>query len=83
MDALVILPAYNEKNHIHDVLSQLQSRIDDVIIIDDCSNDSTLNIVQELGFKYLKNQRNYGLAFCIKKGIRYALDNGCSGILNL
>ena len=42
----VIVPAYNEENLIGKVIETMPSFVDQIIIVNDCSNDNTQNIIE-------------------------------------
>lgn len=76
----IIMPAYNAERFIGDsiksVLSQTYSNFE-LIILDDCSTDSTEKIVQSYNderVKYHRNSKNLGAALSRNRGIE--LSNG-------
>ncbi len=78
----VVMPAYNSAKTILPAIESvfIQDGIKELIIIDDCSNDNTEDIVRakiadsEYSIIYLRNERNMGAAFSRNRGI--ALANG-------
>lgn len=77
----VIIPCYNAETHISKCLEALEKQTFtdfDVIFIDDCSSDNTLNIIDNflrnthLNIKILKNEKNSGPAFSRNRGITAA-----------
>ena len=77
----IIMPAYNAENYIREavesVLSQTYSKWE-LLIIDDCSTDSTYKIVESYTqnnnhIRYIKNHHNIGVAETRNKGINKAL----------
>ncbi len=74
MDVSIIIPAYNNSKTIGSVLSALRKQeypTGDVetIVIDDCSQDSTVGICAAHGINAIKNDHNYGLAYSLNRGI--------------
>lgn len=74
-----IVPAYNEEKNISPVLKVLFrfEFFDEIIVIDDGSQDNTLNLVKNLkksfsGLKILSNKRNLGKTGAVKRGISVA-----------
>ena len=73
----VIMSVYNEEKYIRESLGSLQNQTEsnfEVIIIDDCSTDSTRDIIGEIikadnRFKLYENTENRGLT----KNLNYAL----------
>tara|TARA_Y100001970_G_C14242957_1_gene866045 strand:- start:1685 stop:2368 length:684 start_codon:yes stop_codon:yes gene_type:complete len=75
----VLIPCYNEKNTISEIVDRILKvkEIDiEIIIIDDNSKDGTKDIIENnLASKVSKviyNQVNEGKGYCIKKGIKEA-----------
>ena len=77
-----IVPAYNEENSIVAAVYSINKAIlavnfidkYEIIIINDGSNDSSEKKILELqskliNIKYVKNERNFGLGFSIRRGI--------------
>jgi glycosyltransferase involved in cell wall biosynthesis len=73
-DVSIIIPAYNNSQTIGSVLASLgnqryQKGQVEVIIVDDASTDSTVQICEKMGFIIMKNDQNSGLGFSLNKGI--------------
>ena len=49
MKVLIIIPAYNEEESISALLDKLENEYSqyDYVVVNDCSTDSTLNILKE------------------------------------
>ena len=81
MDDLVsiIMPSYNTEDYIGEsiqsVINQTYSNWE-LIIVDDCSNDNTDNVVKpflaDSRIKYFKNEHNSGAAVTRNKALREA-----------
>lgn len=78
---LIIIPAYNEQDCI---LNTYQSIIDynakneetyDVIVINDCSKDSTKEILEKNGIPHVNLVHNLGIGGAVQTGYKYARDN--------
>ncbi|MBQ6969008.1 MAG: glycosyltransferase family 2 protein [Synergistaceae bacterium] len=74
----VIIPTYNRKNFLADainsVLSQTQKSLE-VIVIDDCSTDSTADFVKSIPderIRYFRNEENSGQKISQMNGLRLA-----------
>ena len=66
---VAVIPAYNEEDRIQDTISNLRKIeiIDEIVVVDDGSDDSTEFRAKELGVKVIKLERNYGKGYAIKK----------------
>ncbi len=78
MKILVIIPAYNEEASIESVIKQL--RLDykeaDYIVINDCSKDNTIKVLDKCGASYVNLPLNLGIGGGVQTGYKYALQNG-------
>ncbi len=68
----IIIPIFNEEKTIEKLLINLK-KIGNLIVVDDCSNDSTPTILKKFNFKIIKNAKNLGYEKSLKKGIVYAV----------
>ncbi len=74
----VIMPAYNAEKYIGEAIDSIlkQTFTDfEFIIIDDCSTDSTAEIIKSYTderIKYYKNERNLGIANTLNRGLDLA-----------
>ncbi len=67
----IVIPIFNEEKTIKKLLVNL-NKIGNLIVVDDCSNDSTAVILSTLKIKTIKNTRNIGYEKSLKKGLVYA-----------
>ena len=72
----VLIPCYNEKNTIEEIVNKINNLKDlntEIIIIDDNSNDGTRQIlkdkIQDKVANIVFNKKNYGKGYCLRKGI--------------
>lgn len=79
---LACIPAYNEESTIQTVVRETMNYLP-VIVADDGSTDSTRKLASEAGAIVLQNHKNLGKGAAIRKGFRYALDNGYHAVLML
>lgn len=74
-ELLVIIPVYNEEESIGTVIDDLKKHMGfaDIIIVDDCSSDKTLDIVRNKRIKYLSLPFRLGYASVMQTGFKYAV----------
>jgi len=72
---LCIIPCYNEEITIGSIVIKCKQYVDEVLVIDDGSNDKTSYIAKNAGAVVLSHNRNLGKAAGIKTGFKYALEN--------
>lgn len=75
---LVIIPAYNESaNIVNTVQTLLDEDIGvDYLVINDCSNDDTLDIIKKMGCNYVSLPINLGIGGGMQTGYKFAFRNG-------
>ena len=78
MKILVIIPCYNEQERIERVIENLKANAPfaDYLIVNDCSTDKTLRILQANGMNYINNPVNLGIGGGVQAGYLYARENG-------
>lgn len=79
MKLSIVIPVYNEKDTILEILKQVES-VDlplekEIIIIDDCSTDGTREILKDFSDKYkiILKEKNEGKGSAIKEGLLSAI----------
>ncbi len=67
----VLIPAYNEEKTITDVIMAAKECevVDEIVVIDDGSTDSTYEKAEKAGVRVIKLPRNIGKGGALKKGI--------------
>lgn len=69
-----VIPAYQEEKHIGDVVRRTRQQLDDVLVVDDGSNDQTAARAREAGADVIVHPQNRGKGETIKTGLRHWLD---------
>ncbi len=78
-DIFIIIPAYNEKTVIREVVLSLHAHnYKNIIIIDDGSSQNLFEEIQDLRVYYLKHYVNLGQGAALQTGFCYALKNRAS-----
>lgn len=78
---LIVIPAFNEEENIGNVLQSIEEikireRYDlNALVVNDCSTDSTLKILQELKCSYLSLPVNLGIGGAVQAGFKFAQMN--------
>lgn len=77
-----VIPAYNEEKLIKKTLTTLPDFVDKAYVVDDCSKDKTLQILQQLAKQnkkivVLHNEVNQGVGASLVNGFRAALAGDC------
>lgn len=87
MDKLLIL-AYNEERYINDTVIGNINEFHEVIVVNDCSTDSTKEILNNLSKKYnnltvVDNIKNIGAGASMNKGIKKALESNFNFLVKI
>ena len=70
-----IIPAYNEEKNIKEIVTRLKAVNITPLVVDDKSEDKTVEIAEKVGVKVLKHEVNKGKGEAIKTGVSYLLEN--------
>lgn len=78
MKILVIIPAYNEEKSIREVITKLKEDCPeaDYVVVNDCSKDHTLQVLETTGANYVSLPLNLGIGGGVQTGYKYAFQNG-------
>lgn len=71
---VVIIPAFNEGETIGRVISEVNQRNYDVIVVDDGSTDQTSQVAKELGATVVRHPANKGYEIALSAGLSAAAD---------
>lgn len=77
----VVIPAYNEQESITAVVASVNSVSTSQVtlvpvVVNDCSKDNTLKIINQLNCIALDLPINLGIGGAVQSGIKYAFNNG-------
>ena len=78
-----VIPAYLEEAHIADVVRRLRQQLDNVLVIDDGSADTTATTARDAGAEVIVHPQNRGKGESIKTGLRHWLDRHFSYVMIL
>lgn len=88
MKLIIQIPCFNEEKTLPLTFVDLPKRIEGIdkietLIINDGSNDKTVEVAKALGVNYIVNfKRNKGLARAFEAGLKASLENGADIIVN-
>ena len=82
---LVIVPAFNEEGAIAQVVQSILKYVPGVpvLVIDDCSNDATVNLARQAGAEILPLPHHLGLGGCVQAGYKLAFELGFSYVIRV
>jgi glycosyltransferase involved in cell wall biosynthesis len=83
---VAVVPAYNEARHIGQVIQTMPAFVDQVIVVDDCSQDNTLEsatVTADPRLISLRTPQNQGVGGAMILGYRHALELGADIIVKM
>ncbi|HLC56360.1 MAG TPA: glycosyltransferase family 2 protein, partial [Candidatus Nanoarchaeia archaeon] len=85
---VVIIPAYNEASSLPIVLKNIPKKLlgikeVQVVVIDDGSTDSTVDIAKSFNCIVISNGRNMGVGYSFQKGIEKAIELHADILVNM
>jgi glycosyltransferase involved in cell wall biosynthesis len=72
----IIVPMYNVSKYIKDCVNSLLAQTYpniEIILVDDCSTDDTLEVAKSYNITILQNKENVGTYISINRGIEYSI----------
>lgn len=77
------IPAFNEERNLEGVISSARKFVDEVIVVDDGSNDGTASVAERSGAHVLRHPVNQGYGAAIRTCLSYARNNGTKILVTL
>ncbi len=78
---IVVLPAYNAAKTLAQTVNDLPGMVDEIILVDDKSNDQTVTLAHQLGLFVFEHSQNSGYGANQKTCYQLALDHGADIIV--
>lgn len=73
---IAIIPVYNEGEKPKNIVKEIpKDIIDEIIIVDDGSNDGTYELIKDLNVKIIRHKSNQGVGAAIRSGLNWGLEN--------
>lgn len=82
MKKVCVIPAYNEAQHINEVISRVRPFVDEIVVVDDHSQDETATLARQAGATVLRHPINRGQGAALQTGNDYALQTGADIIIH-
>jgi len=86
MKIFVVIPAYNEAKHIVNVIRDIPEKVQEIIVVDDCSQDNTSDIIfasKDERVKLIRHKRNMGVGGAMITGYEYSLAAGADIVVKI
>jgi glycosyltransferase involved in cell wall biosynthesis len=78
-----VIPAYQEEKHVAEVARRARAQLENVLVVDDGSTDSTADRARSSGVDVVVHPHNCGKGESIKTGLRYWLERGSEYVVLL
>ena len=78
-----VIPAYQEEKHVGEVARRARAQLENVLVVDDGSTDSTADRARSSGVDVVVHPHNCGKGESIKTGLRYWLERGSEYVVLL
>lgn len=79
---IVVLPAYNASQTLQKTLADIpRDLVDDILLVDDCSKDNTVEVARKLGIKVFPHEKNTGYGGNQKTCYQKALELGADVVI--
>jgi glycosyltransferase involved in cell wall biosynthesis len=82
---LILIPAYNEEGAVGGVVKEVREVMPGVpvLVVDDCSNDATIQVARSAGAMVLPVPHHLGLGGCVQAGYRLAYELGYDFVIRV
>src|ERR1044071_5828123 len=81
---IAVLPAYNAESTLAATIADIPSgAVDEIILVDDCSRDRTVDIARSLGLTVIQHQKNRGYGGNQKTCYDTAMAHGADVVIML
>src|SRR5262245_43297801 len=70
---VAVIPAFNDEQHIGDIVRRTRKQLDQVLVVDDGSADQTAQRARQAGAEVVVHEQNRGKGEAIKTGLAYWL----------
>ncbi|MCL0038948.1 glycosyltransferase family 2 protein [Dehalococcoidia bacterium] len=80
---IAAIPCHNEERHIGDIVRKAAEYVDQVIVIDDGSSDTTAQVAEAVGALVIRHKVNKGKGMAMNTAFWWAKENGVQALVLL
>lgn len=77
------MPAYNAEDTVGDVVSGVKEYLQDVVVVDDGSQDNTAEEAKKAGAIVIRQKENLGKGDALKTGFKYAIEKNYDAVITI
>ena len=79
---IAVMPAYNAAKTLERTVADIpRGSVDEIVLVDDCSQDNTVEIAERLGLTVIRHEKNLGYGGNQKTCYRHALEAGADYVV--
>jgi len=79
----LLIPAFNEEQTIRSLVKECFHYCQHIVVVDDGSTDHTVNCLEGLPVKIIRNNKNYGKGTSLTNGLRYLKNKNFEAVITL
>src|SRR3989442_4354731 len=80
---IAIIPAYNEVNSVSRIVKDASRFVDEIVVVDDGSEDMTAKEAESAGAKTIRHPSNSGIWSSLPTGYGYCLSKPCDIVVHV
>lgn len=81
--ACILLPTYNNRDTLPDVIRRSLAQTTHVVVVNDGSTDDTLDLIRDFPVQLVSYAKNRGKGYALRTGFRYAIEQGYDYVITL
>lgn len=82
MEILILIPSYNDSNHLPELIQRIRQNSDNSILIIDDGSEIPIYLTAK-NVEIIRNKTNVGKGGALKNGFAYASENGYSHVITM
>lgn len=80
---VAVIPSFNVERTLGDVIDGIKNIVDEIIVVNDGSSDSTRRVAEDRRVKIVDHGKNMGLGFALRTGFREALKENFDAVITI
>jgi len=83
MKIIVLIPAFNEEKGISQLVKDLRTIVEEIIVVDDGSYDKTAAVAAVAGAKVISHKENKGKGVALRTGFQAVIADGADAVITM